>query len=152
MISGNLWKPSHLEDPQLLARSAEVVADLIERHLGRAPTSSMRGRVRTCTGPEAVTQRCSFWGTTTPCFPQVPSTSGRSTSRTAELRAWRIRYEGRNCASNSCGCLNERPLRVEILLSCDEEVGQRRRDHFSKSEPLRAERCSCWSQVAMAEH
>ena len=95
-------------DPQLLARSAEVVADLIERHLGTRPTLIDEGagpHVHWTGGGDPKVLILGHHDTVFPAgtLDQRPFNveNGRATGPGV------FRYESRNCASNSCGCLNE---------------------------------------------
>jgi len=111
-------------DPQLLARSAEVVADLLERHLGTRPTLIDEG-----TGPHVHwtgggDPKVLILGHHDTVFPagtldQRPFNveNGRATGPGVfDMKAGIVQ------AIHAVASMNDRSG-VEILLSCDEEVG-----------------------------
>lgn len=111
-------------DPQLLARSAEVVADLIERHLGRRPTLIDEGagpHVHWTGGGDPKVLILGHHDTVFPAgtLAQRPFNveNGRATGPGVfDMKAGIVQ------AIHAVASIKDRSG-VEILLSCDEEVG-----------------------------
>ncbi|MGB0469624.1 MAG: M20 family metallopeptidase [Ilumatobacteraceae bacterium] len=111
-------------DPQLLARSAEVVADLIERHLGTRPTLIDEGagpHVHWTGGGDPKVLILGHHDTVFPAgtLDQRPFNveNGRATGPGVfDMKAGIVQ------AIHAVASINDRSG-VEILLSCDEEVG-----------------------------
>ncbi len=111
-------------DPQLLARSAEVVADLIERHLGTRPTFIDEGagpHVHWTGGGDPKVLILGHHDTVFPAgtLDQRPFNveNGRATGPGVfDMKAGIVQ------AIHAVASMNDRSG-VEILLSCDEEVG-----------------------------
>lgn len=113
-------------DPQLLARSAEVVANLIERHLGTRPTLIDKGagpHVHWTGGGDPKVLILGHHDTVFPSgtLDQRPFNveNGRATGPGVfDMKAGIVQ------AIHAVASMNDRSG-VEILLSCDEEVGSK---------------------------
>ncbi|HBU75066.1 MAG TPA: glutamate carboxypeptidase, partial [Acidimicrobiaceae bacterium] len=111
-------------DPQLLARSAEIVADLIERHLGTRPTLIDEGvgpHVHWTGGGDPKVLILGHHDTVFPAGTLVQRPfnveNGRATGPGVfDMKAGIVQ------AIHAVASINDRSG-VEILLSCDEEVG-----------------------------